>query len=269
MAGKTLMVRLKNAETGEYLYAGSDDLVRDRQRRKVFTWREKNDGVADWADWKMSRIFTKGTYRVRFSYRVYSETTEDYTEEPLFISSESKYLYDCERRHVYTWRKGSALTDGSADWYLENENYPETKNRYAILNAKFKEHLYADSDDFAKDESRRRIFTWVGDQNGDQLFTENDKKLAWDIEIAGEGQPVNVWQDGSHGAKWQFNCDFSGHDIGKVDASGENCGLECVNNPNCSHFSHHHDVCYLKKADISHNRHDADGGMCGYLPDRT
>ena len=76
------------------------------------------------------------------------------------------------------------------------------------------------------------------------------------------------FMDGAHGAKWQFNCDFSGYDIGKVDASGENCGLECVKNPNCSHFSHHHGVCYLKKARRTLSPDVADGGICGFLVDR-
>ena len=190
MAGDNLIVRLKSVYSGEYLYAGADDLAQDDTRRSVFTWRETNDEVGEWADWKMTGRIVEGKLRVRLASVTYNNellyvvkgNQKDSSEE----SGEVKdYLFTPERRHVYTLRTVGVPVpkDGSAGWFLETDDVSQSNkipNRYALLNAKAKEYLYSPADDFAKDLSRRRVFTWNGDK--DEIIQDNNKHL-WDIEI--------------------------------------------------------------------------------------
>ena len=177
MAGKSLFVRLKNVYSGEYLYAASDELARDGQRRSVFTWRNTNDSLGNWADWKMTGTFTEGTFRVRLASRTYQD-------EPLFVPLEPEYLYNDKRRNIYTWRTQSALPDESADWFMETDATQTAKhpNRYTLLNVLLKEYLYVGDEGFTKDASRRPVFTWIGAKKD---FVDN-KQHMWDVEIISE-----------------------------------------------------------------------------------
>ena len=46
------------------------------------------------------------------------------------------------------------------------------------------------------------------------------------------------FQDGDNGkVKWASGCDFYGNDIDNIPGPGETCGLNCVNNPSCTHLA--------------------------------
>jgi len=86
------------------------------------------------------------------------------------------------------------------------------------------------------------------------------------------------WQDGDLGVKWQSNCDFPGNpghvsDFTSIPNSrGEDCGQYCVSYTNqCNAFSYFHGTCYLKLRRSTGGTpipQPAQGGVCGYLPDR-
>ena len=179
IAGQTLIVRLKNARTNEYLYPGRDELSHDAKRRRVFTWRNKDEPLGQWAEWRLTGIWRAGIFRVRF-------TSLRFPGEYLYPTSD-EFTYDKDRRRVFTWRQASnpedvhLWADGSADWVLETyrinaERYP---NRYALFNLKRREYLYVAPDQLALDETRRRVFTWRGPENEVWVGLKNQ----WDIEV--------------------------------------------------------------------------------------
>ena len=56
--------RIQSKANGEYLYAGSDDLAKDADRRRVFTWDSTNPDLTIWGferDWKITP-FNKGFF---------------------------------------------------------------------------------------------------------------------------------------------------------------------------------------------------------------
>jgi hypothetical protein len=46
------------------------------------------------------------------------------------------------------------------------------------------------------------------------------------------------------------------------------CGDVCLNNPDCTHFRHVGEFCYVKKAPLTTPRTAVNGGMCGYISSR-
>ncbi|KAI9551473.1 hypothetical protein GHT06_021806 [Daphnia sinensis] len=83
------------------------------------------------------------------------------------------------------------------------------------------------------------------------------------------GIPPNFgeeFNDGGGDVKWLMNCDFPGHDIGRLESSGEECGGICISNLQCTHFSHSDGYCYMKRAPLTISRTTQNGGMCGFIP---
>ncbi|EFX63496.1 hypothetical protein DAPPUDRAFT_268331 [Daphnia pulex] len=76
-----------------------------------------------------------------------------------------------------------------------------------------------------------------------------------------ESPPRDVWNSGEGGVKWLLNCDFFGNDIGRIEATGEQCGGLCVANPECNHFRHSDGTCYLKKTSLNTPRTPINGGV--------
>jgi hypothetical protein len=81
------------------------------------------------------------------------------------------------------------------------------------------------------------------------------------------------WNTSDDGFKWRPNCDFPGHDIGRITittATREECGRLCIANPECSHFTFEHlENCYMKKAPSMTVRRDFDYEsirICGFIP---
>ena len=177
--GQTLVVRLKNARSGEYLYPGSDNLSHDAKRRRVFTWRNKDEVVGPWAEWRLTGMWRAGTFRVRF-------TSVRFPGEYLYPATDD-LSYDKDRRRVFTWRQISnpedvhLWADGAADWLLDTYrvNTELHPHRYALFNLKRREYLYVARDQLALDDTRRRVFTWRGPEN--DVWAE--MKNQWDIEI--------------------------------------------------------------------------------------
>lgn len=78
------------------------------------------------------------------------------------------------------------------------------------------------------------------------------------------------FNNGDGGVKWSLNCDFPGHDIGRIESSGEECGGICIANLQCTHFSRpDNGFCYMKKATLTTSYTTTNGGMCGFVPWRT
>ncbi|KZS12767.1 Uncharacterized protein APZ42_022022 [Daphnia magna] len=88
--------------------------------------------------------------------------------------------------------------------------------------------------------------------------------------VAVGGIPPNFgeeFNDGGGDVKWLMNCDFPGHDIGRLESSGEECGGICIANLQCTHFSHSNDgYCHMKRAPLTVSRTTKNGGMCGFIP---
>lgn len=86
-----------------------------------------------------------------------------------------------------------------------------------------------------------------------------------DFYVAGKDH----WNSDGGGVKWLTNCDFEGHDFGRIESSGEKCGGVCLANPECSHFRFDGQFCYMKKAPQSTSRLAVNGGTCGFIPSRN
>ncbi len=73
------------------------------------------------------------------------------------------------------------------------------------------------------------------------------------------------FQDGDNGkVKWASGCDFYGNDIANIPGPGETCGLNCVNNPSCTHFTWFNNYCYLKRFPNSPIATGLNGAVCGW-----
>ena len=70
--------------------------------------------------------------------------------------------------------------------------------------------------------------------------------------------------DGSLQVRWDHNCDFAGHDITSKDSRSEECGDLCIDNYDCTHFTHGNGVCYLKRGD-NLNAVGSSGTVCGFV----
>lgn len=79
--------------------------------------------------------------------------------------------------------------------------------------------------------------------------------------------PPAGFQNGAGNVKWQWNCDYPGHDLSNSQTAGENCGQLCINTPGCNAFSAFFGTCYLKNVPLkSLQTSPAQGGVCGFLP---
>ena len=77
------------------------------------------------------------------------------------------------------------------------------------------------------------------------------------------------WQYGGGGTVyWDSNCDFPGSDIIGYYDSQANCGGDCLNNPQCTHFSASNGVCWLKKINAMYESVLLES-VCGFLPGRS
>jgi hypothetical protein len=80
------------------------------------------------------------------------------------------------------------------------------------------------------------------------------------------------WSSGENGAvAWAKDCDFVGHDLSKQDTLDTQCGKQCLETTQCTHFTWAIGICYLK----SNPRQKAEepsklqGAICGYIRERT
>ena len=83
------------------------------------------------------------------------------------------------------------------------------------------------------------------------------------------------WQVGDNGlSRWDWNCDFNGHDISCSPASGEQCGGICIahastSSPPCSHFTYSGGTCCIKRSRSSLREQFHSGAVCGFIPGRS
>jgi hypothetical protein len=98
VAGKKNGVRIQNLVTGEFLYAGADDLAKDPERRRVFTWTDTTttpesnpsfwDGSADWEVAEEELGFTLRNSKFG---------------EYLYAAADDRALSE-DQRSVFTWK---------------------------------------------------------------------------------------------------------------------------------------------------------------------
>ncbi len=132
-------VCIKNVKYDEYLYAASYAPY-DRYRRSVFTGISGGRVKAD--EWKIENsgngFYIKNIVRGEYLY-----AAKDY------------FNYDNDRRRVFTWIPRDVKND-KFNWEIK----PDGNNVY-IKNIEHQEYLYAASDYFNYDNSRRQVFTWI------------------------------------------------------------------------------------------------------------
>lgn len=81
------------------------------------------------------------------------------------------------------------------------------------------------------------------------------------------------WHTGMAGEKWDYNCDFYGHDLRQIaGVERSDCGPLCVYEPKCTHFTHggHDSKCFLKhSSEAFYENVQTDGKMCGFVLGRS
>lgn len=78
------------------------------------------------------------------------------------------------------------------------------------------------------------------------------------------------WRKGDNGlVHWNHNCDFFGHDIGRKQMkTGDKCGSFCIAHPQCTHFTHTGEFCYIKRNTLELDEMYRSGSTCGYIINR-
>lgn len=136
---------IKNSHYDEYLYAATDGMAYNENRRTIFTWRPGD--VAYDAYWSIE------PYGDAFNIK------NNYYNEYLYAATNG-IAWDGDRRRVFTWRPGTA--DYDAHWYIEPV---PSESAFRIRNTFYSEYLYAVTEGLTYDDKRRRVFTWRGGQS--------------------------------------------------------------------------------------------------------
>ena len=171
MGGESLLVKLRSAEYGENVYAEWD--LKDTTHRYVYTWRQVKD-VGDIHNWNVTGVYVDGRFRVRFTHITQAG-------EKLMSPPEKTYLYDTERRSVYTWAGNSTMPEDAADWYMETDignTQSLNMDRYRFTNVLTKEYLVSGTNSTAHDDYRRRVLSSPGARNN--LI---GKSHLWDVIV--------------------------------------------------------------------------------------
>ncbi|KAL6963294.1 hypothetical protein U1Q18_049115 [Sarracenia purpurea var. burkii] len=182
-----------NSQFNEHLFADiNGSLVIDGHRRHVLTWRKGGSLLG--SSWKLEPseeyVYIKNLYnneylftdygkkrdeqsRFLFTY-VYGGKTDDSKWEMVDCSNletgPSKYWYDKDRRHVFTWKRGDRYGPNESSkfaWILEQNN-----DQYQIINFQFNEHLYAEVEGSLMDGHGRYVLTWREGGNRTGSFVE-------------------------------------------------------------------------------------------------
>ena len=69
------------------------------------------------------------------------------------------------------------------------------------------------------------------------------------------------WQPGANNVQWATGCDFYGGDLYPVASTGENCGGNCANVAQCTHFTYFQGTCYLKHFNNAASAKDLNGAI--------
>lgn len=105
---------------GEYLYPSSDEFTYDKERRRVFTWRQssKPEDVHLWADGAADWLLD--TYRVNTDAYPNRYTLFNLKRREYLYAAPDRLALDETRRRVFTWRG------------TDNEVWTELKNQWDI-----------------------------------------------------------------------------------------------------------------------------------------
>lgn len=86
--------KIRNIETEEYLYAATNDYKHDKDRRRVFTWKEKTECELQ-CYWDIQVVGRDDDGKNFFSI--------ENIEFREFLYAADGIMQDAERRHVFTW----------------------------------------------------------------------------------------------------------------------------------------------------------------------
>ncbi|XP_055597363.1 uncharacterized protein LOC129747272 [Uranotaenia lowii] len=111
-----------------------------------------------------------------FAQRVCFRNVEN---DEYLISPSQAYLYDLERRRVFTWIPGGRPRDNFGSWELTFQG-----NDVFIRNFRTRENMYAPANIYKYDSDRRRVFTWTQD------WIQIGGSGLWKLEP--EGDNVNI-----------------------------------------------------------------------------
>ena len=101
--GTLNQIRIKNAASGEYLYAAADDLAHDSERRRVFTWANTSTTPTSNPDfWE-----NKATWEVEESNGCFRLKNVRFPEF-LYAAADDRAL-DEDSRSVFTWKDEKTL----------------------------------------------------------------------------------------------------------------------------------------------------------------
>lgn len=191
-------VYIKNLYNNEYLFTDYGK-KRDEQSRFLFTY--VYGGKTDDSKWEMvdcSNLESNIKSRINdttkklpnslknsvFSTKVCIKNV--HYNEFLYAAGPSKYWYDKDRRHVFTWKRGDRYGPNESSkfaWILEQNN-----DQYQIINFQFNEHLYAEVEGSLMDGHGRYVLTWR--EGGNRTGS------SWKLEYDGEDVYIkNAYND--------------------------------------------------------------------------
>ncbi|XP_046634181.1 uncharacterized protein LOC124313342 isoform X2 [Daphnia pulicaria] len=189
-AGESFNVRLRFANTHDYLYAVECDYTEDERRRRVLTFPldvelQKNTAL----DWLLEPVQQPGQQENETA--VIRLSSVKYPGEYLLAGTDDLTL-DMNRRKVYTWKeKGTDFSQwgGPDQWILLDSATraadDRSKSNYlALRNKKFDEDLYASSDRFELDHKFGTVYTWRQDSEiRDSASGTETQTNAWEILV--------------------------------------------------------------------------------------
>ncbi|EFX85465.1 hypothetical protein DAPPUDRAFT_300316 [Daphnia pulex] len=190
-AGESFNVRLRFANTHDYLYAVECDYSEDERRRRVLTFPLDNEIQKNTAlDWLLEPVQQPGQQDENAT-AVIRLSSVKYPGEYLLAGTDDLTL-DMNRRKVYTWKeKGTDFSQwgGPDQWILLDSATraadDRSKSNYlALRNKKFDEDLYASSDRFELDHKFGTVYTWRQDSEiRDSASGTETQTNAWEILV--------------------------------------------------------------------------------------
>ena len=178
-------MRLRFANTQDYLYAVDCDYSEDERRRRVLTFPlgvEMQENTA--LDWLLEPVPGQNENNAAPMIRL---SSVKYPGEYLLAGTDDLTM-DVNRRKVYTWKgKGTDFSHwgGPDQWILIDKKTPSADDRsnyLALRNKKFDEDLYASNDRFELDHKFGTVYTWRrGSEIQDSASGTETQTNAWEI----------------------------------------------------------------------------------------
>ena len=129
VCGSDSRIRIKNAKSGEYLYAAADDLARDDERRRVFTWTNMSTiPDSDPGYWEKTADWIVSADTLGFTLK------NVHYNEYLYAAADDLALAD-DKRSVFTWKHYDDLGN-EGFWHFNTDILGKLSPSYLVLNWK-------------------------------------------------------------------------------------------------------------------------------------